>query len=516
MFPLHSFTRATLLPAIIAMATGTLACPAHAEVQVRATDLALQCGSTVDLNQDGLTDFMVDPTAPDCSWYSVPLGLQLQAAAQGNGMILAQQGTLIWPTDDPTVFGPALSIWNAGIWNGSDGGWGSSQMAPGFYSFGVQFHALDGVHVGWFALEVTGLPYAPWPAAPVSARIVQIGWETAPGASMTLQLTDCDSNGLADIAEIAGNPALDCDANGQLDDCDIANQPSLDCDGNFVLDACQPPEDAMHEGTAAVTSSSLANVTVPQYGLVVPTSEITIEFWQRVNQANQQTTFRIESAVTNRCMVHAPWKDGCVYWDFGNLLSTGRLAYRPPENILGTWQHFAVQASQSGYFMRIYRNGVLEAQRFGSDTFTPVAQELILGGEYYDGTPGFSGALDEVRIWNYARTQEEIKASLHQSVDPATPGLVGYWRFDEEVGSLVAHDLAGGHHGNVNDAIWWRAPDQLCAPASDLDGDGIVSGTDLGVLLGAWGPCEPGAAADLDMSGTVDGQDMALLLAAWS
>jgi hypothetical protein len=53
------------------------------------------------------------------------------------------------------------------------------------------------------------------------------------------------------------------------------------------------------------------------------------------------------------------------------------------------------------------------------------------------------------------------------------------------------------------------------APApSDLDGDGAVSGSDLGLLLGAWGPCQA-CTADLDGDGSVSGSDLGLLLGAW-
>lgn len=48
----------------------------------------------------------------------------------------------------------------------------------------------------------------------------------------------------------------------------------------------------------------------------------------------------------------------------------------------------------------------------------------------------------------------------------------------------------------------------------DLDGDGLVDGTDLARLLGSWGTTNE--QADIDGSGTVDGADLARLLANWS
>ncbi len=46
----------------------------------------------------------------------------------------------------------------------------------------------------------------------------------------------------------------------------------------------------------------------------------------------------------------------------------------------------------------------------------------------------------------------------------------------------------------------------------DLNGDGVVDGTDLGLLLGGWG--SPGA-SDLSGDGTTDGTDLGLLLGNW-
>jgi len=46
----------------------------------------------------------------------------------------------------------------------------------------------------------------------------------------------------------------------------------------------------------------------------------------------------------------------------------------------------------------------------------------------------------------------------------------------------------------------------------DLNGDGVVDGADLGLLLGAWGGS---GAADLNGDGVIDGADLGLLLGAW-
>ena len=49
----------------------------------------------------------------------------------------------------------------------------------------------------------------------------------------------------------------------------------------------------------------------------------------------------------------------------------------------------------------------------------------------------------------------------------------------------------------------------------DINGDGLVNGGDLGLVLGSWGPCG-GCPEDLDGNGIVDGGDLGLLLGAWT
>ena len=51
--------------------------------------------------------------------------------------------------------------------------------------------------------------------------------------------------------------------------------------------------------------------------------------------------------------------------------------------------------------------------------------------------------------------------------------------------------------------------------SSDLNGDGIVNGIDLAILLGQWGLCKTPCSGDLNGSGDVDGFDLAMLLGNW-
>jgi hypothetical protein len=73
----------------------------------------------------------------------------------------------------------------------------------------------------------------------------------------------------------------------------------------------------------------------------------------------------------------------------------------------------------------------------------------------------------------------------------------------------------GSPDGSEGDGVL----DIVCVPIGgndcpeDLNGDGIVNGADLGLMLGAWGTSDPDA--DVNDDGLVNGADLGLLLGAW-
>ena len=60
-----------------------------------------------------------------------------------------------------------------------------------------------------------------------------------------------------------------------------------------------------------------------------------------------------------------------------------------------------------------------------SDVFVGKGDPEYSSGEYFDG------AIDELRIWNVARTQEHIRETMNTALTGKEQGLVGYWNFDD-------------------------------------------------------------------------------------
>jgi len=94
----------------------------------------------------------------------------------------------------------------------------------------------------------------------------------------------------------------------------------------------------------------------------------------------------------------------------------------------------------------------------------------------------------------------------------------------DNVELIVVRDLAPGEYvfeverqsgGNTMPiGIAWIMPETEAPPSNpaDLNGDGVVNGVDLGILLIGWGG---DGAADLNGDGLVNGSDLAQLLEAW-
>ena len=83
--------------------------------------------------------------------------------------------------------------------------------------------------------------------------------------------------------------------------------------------------------------------------------------------------------------------------------------------------------------------------------------KLVSGGDNYigksnwEGDELFNGYIAEFRIWNTARTAQEIKSTMNSQLSGEEPGLVGYWRFDQAEG-IIVKDLTGkGNDGRLEE-----------------------------------------------------------------
>ncbi len=103
---------------------------------------------------------------------------------------------------------------------------------------------------------------------------------------------------------------------------------------------------------------------------------------------------------------------------------------------------------------RIYINGVLTANGSIFGSIIGNSGAVSIGKGFIGGTTHFSGNLDEVKIWDTVRTEDQIRSNIHvRMANFAHANLKGYWRMDEASG-LVISDASG----NCNAGILQNTP----------------------------------------------------------
>jgi gliding motility-associated-like protein len=92
---------------------------------------------------------------------------------------------------------------------------------------------------------------------------------------------------------------------------------------------------------------------------------------------------------------------------------------------LNKWTHVAWVKSGTTYI--VYKNGVQVATRTA-----PSSVELPVGNFWLGKVDNFLiGALDEVRVWNTAKTAQEIRANLGSEYNGNETGLAAYYNFNQ-------------------------------------------------------------------------------------
>src|SRR5262249_49028809 len=66
-----------------------------------------------------------------------------------------------------------------------------------------------------------------------------------------------------------------------------------------------------------------------------------------------------------------------------------------------------------------------------------------------DPPTNFKGAIDEVRVWNVARTPAQINATMYQHLAGSEQGLVALWNFEKVEDVLVKDAGPHGYNGKL-------------------------------------------------------------------
>ena len=152
--------------------------------------------------------------------------------------------------------------------------------------------------------------------------------------------------------------------------------------------------------------------------------------------------------------------------------------------MINEWSHICV--TTDGANLRLYINGVEDANSPLGYTGTLVNTDNPLYiGKDGRGTPPPDAIIEEVRIWNVARTEQEIRENMHKTLAGAESDLVSYWQLNEGSGT-TANDIIGGNNGTLysmtsEDWVSSTVPTGGGISNSQIEANGTIdfTGTDL-------------------------------------
>ncbi len=164
--------------------------------------------------------------------------------------------------------------------------------------------------------------------------------------------------------------------------------------------------------------------------------DFTVEFWLRVNGniTNQwnQIFVKGNGSSRNYAMWLNPWSNRIHFRvDPGNqgidASSTNLTA--------GTWYHIAGVFRSATGALELYVNGELDSSvNVSMNQSSANSFPLYIGKSPTNLTRDIT--VDDFRIWNVARLQEDIQGALGGSISGSEANLVGYWNFE----AYQAHD----------------------------------------------------------------------------
>lgn len=218
---------------------------------------------------------------------------------------------------------------------------------------------------------------------------------------------------------------------------------------------------------------------------------ITVEYWYK--GTNSASAFRVQDGSGNYMVF--PWSAGNTH-----IISTdgGTQTGVSAGNINdGNWHHVAItwQKNTANGFRSYLDGRLVQAINAGNVNLPNFnAGTPILLGSFQGSSEFMQGSLDEVRIWNVARTEAELATYRFASVPTNAPGLLAYYKCDQGVpnaangGQTTLIDAKSGANGTLNNfaltgnvSNWIARSPILTAPtAANVSGTNATLGATIG------------------------------------
>jgi hypothetical protein len=174
-------------------------------------------------------------------------------------------------------------------------------------------------------------------------------------------------------------------------------------------------------------------VEVPSSPALTPSSAFTIELWAWTYPGNGCQNLIGKGYTTSY------WIGRC-----GNTLRSYRNGVVHDGGTLPSSDFVHIAVTYDGVNRKHYIDGELVGVFPETGPVAATTKPFRIGGDADYSGHSFTGSLFEVRLWNVARTQAQIRQLIVQPVDAPTAGLVSVWHLDHN-----AIDTIGGRNGHL-------------------------------------------------------------------
>ena len=183
--------------------------------------------------------------------------------------------------------------------------------------------------------------------------------------------------------------------------------------------------------------------------------------------------------------------------------------------VLNSNQWYHIAAVNNGGSRKLYINGI-EYNISGSSLNVSANNDpLRIGSDY--SSRFFDGRIDEIRIWNVPREQDDIIATMDTVLSGSETGLVAYYTFNEGSGIILYDQTDNGHNGTLVGGPSWASGYTLSGLLGDVNFDEGINIYDAVMLVAIMLEFENGNefqlyACDTNQDGVIDIEDIVLLM----
>ena len=209
-------------------------------------------------------------------------------------------------------------------------------------------------------------------------------------------------------------------------------------------------------------------ITLPTNSLPIG-SEFTVSFWSYGGDALPRDTSIIYAVDVNgdrTLNVHMPWSNSKIYFDCGNSGRQFNRLERQADSMLfkGKWSHWAFTQSATTGKMKIYHNGEIWLIGEGKTLMLSKAAGVSIGSSINDRFEHqcyYQGSITELKIWNIARGENDIKKDMNDQLSGDEEGLVSYWPLDEQEGNTIYDKTKNCEPGIIYGSVNWIELEKL-------------------------------------------------------